>query len=98
MPPAAIAPPGDAPAPGRYTFAADATAAGHRLDRCVADWLPGLSRSRAKALIEAGCVARVAPDAARATMADASHKVKAAEAYAIDVPESVEAAPRPQAI
>ncbi len=94
LPPAAV----DSPAPGPHVFTVDGGVAGDRLDRRIAAWLPGLSRSRGKALIEAGCVAMVAPDAARATMADASRKVKAGEVYEIGVPEAVAAAPLPQAI
>ena len=88
----------DAPAPGLYAFTVDGAESGDRLDRRIAAWLPALSRSRGKALIVAGCVSRRAPDATRATMADASHKVKAAEIYEITVPESVAATPVPQAI
>ena len=88
----------DAPAPGLHTFAVGDAERGDRLDRRIAAWLPALSRSRGKALIEAGCVARLAPDTTRATMADASHKVKAGEIYEITVPESVAATPLPQAI
>ncbi|WP_231712575.1 RluA family pseudouridine synthase [Vineibacter terrae] len=91
-------PEADTPAPGRHTFAVDGADSGDRLDRRIAAWLPALSRSRGKALIEAGCVERTTPDAARATMADASHKVKAGEVYAITIPPSVAAVPLPQAI
>ncbi|MBL8675750.1 MAG: RluA family pseudouridine synthase [Rhodospirillales bacterium] len=72
--------------------------AGQRLDRAVATWLPGLSRSRAKTLIEGDRVTLRAPGGAGATMADASRKVKAGEAYDVDVPESAPAIPLPEAI
>jgi 23S rRNA pseudouridine1911/1915/1917 synthase len=96
LPPADIAT--DSPAAGRYTHTVAAENDGDRLDRRIAAWLPGLSRSRGKALIEAGCVLRLAPGKAGATMADASHKVKAGETYEITVPESVAAIPEPQAM
>src|SRR5262245_33414920 len=89
LPPAAAEAGPDTPAPGLHAFTVDSGEVGDRLDRRIAASLPGLSRSRAKALIEAGYVARVAPDSARATMADASHKVKAAEIYEVTVPEAV---------
>jgi 23S rRNA pseudouridine1911/1915/1917 synthase len=89
--------PDTAPA-GTYTFAVAPGESGDRLDRRLAAWLPGLSRSRGKALIEAGTVRRVESVEKRATMADASHKVKAGEVYEIDIPPSVAAVPEPQAI
>ncbi len=96
LPPADVA--ADAPAAGHYSHTVAAEDDGDRLDRRLAAWLPGLSRSRGKALIESGCVLRQAPGKAGATMADASHKVKAGETYEIRVPESVAAIPQPQAI
>jgi 23S rRNA pseudouridine1911/1915/1917 synthase len=88
----------EAPQPGTYRFTVEAAAAGDRLDRRIAAWLPGLSRSRGKALIAARAVSRLENAERRATMADASHKVKAGEVYEIAVPPSVAATPQPQAI
>jgi 23S rRNA pseudouridine1911/1915/1917 synthase len=88
----------DAPVPGPHRFTVEAGAAGERLDRCVTSWLPGLTRTRSKALIEGGHVARLATDHGRATMAEASHKVKLGERYEIVVPPSAAAIPEPQAI
>ncbi|MFQ5764477.1 MAG: RluA family pseudouridine synthase [Rhodospirillales bacterium] len=64
-----------------------------RLDRFLAGALPALSRSRLKALIEAGQVSR---DGAAAT--DPSAPVRPGEAYVVQVPAPRPAAPRPQAI
>ena len=61
----------------------DELAAGKRLDKCLADALPDLSRSRVQSLIDNGCVRRdahIADDAAR--------KVKPGEVYTIDIPEA----------
>jgi 23S rRNA pseudouridine1911/1915/1917 synthase len=88
----------DGPSPGIHRHVADETDAGDRLDRRVAAWLPGLSRSRAKALIEDGRVSLVAPGERRETLADASRKVKAGETFEIDVPASAPAVPEAQAI
>jgi len=88
----------DGPSPGIHRHVADAGDDGDRLDRRVAAWLPGLSRSRAKALIEDGRVTLLASGERRATLADASRKVKAGEAFAIDVPESAPAVPQAQDI
>jgi len=88
----------DGPSPGIHRRIADEGDAGDRLDRRIAAWLPGLSRSRAKALIEDGRVSLLAPDERRATLADASRKVKAGEIFEIDVPESAPAVPRAQDI
>ena len=88
----------DGPSPGIHRHIADEGDNGDRLDRRVAAWLPGLSRSRAKALIEDGRVALLTPGERRATLADASRKVKAGEAFEIDVPESTPAVPQPQAM
>lgn len=88
----------DGPAPGIHHHLVGEAEAGDRLDRAITAWLPGLSRSRAKALIEDGRVSLLAPGERRATLADASRKVKAGEAFEIDVPESAPAVPQAQDI
>jgi 23S rRNA pseudouridine1911/1915/1917 synthase len=91
-----IAPEG--PPPGIHRHLAGESDAGDRLDRRIAAWLPGLSRSRAKALIEEGRVSLLSAGERRATLADPSRKVKAGEAFEIEVPESAPATPQAQAI
>jgi 23S rRNA pseudouridine1911/1915/1917 synthase len=73
-------------------MASDA-AAGTRLDRLITASLPELSRSRVKALIEAGQVAT-----GGATISDPSYRVKPGQSFAILVPEARPAAPTAQAI
>ncbi len=75
-------------------MAADAGPPGERLDRAVAAAIPELSRSRAKALIEAGSVALQGG----ATISEPSYRVKPGQSFAIFVPEPAAALPRPQAI
>mgnify|MGYP000895457695 CR=1 FL=1 len=62
--------------------------AGARLDAFLARTVPGLSRSRLKALIEAGSVTR-----AGRTIGDAGTRVKPGEVYAVDVPPPAPAEP-----
>jgi 23S rRNA pseudouridine1911/1915/1917 synthase len=66
---------------------------GERLDRFLARRLPGLSRSRLKQLIEAGCVS-----AGGATLSEPSRRVKPGQVFAIAVPEAVPATPQGEAI
>lgn len=67
--------------------------AGTRLDRLLAQHLPDLSRSRVKALVEAGHVS-----AGGATISDPSYRVKPGQTFAIIVPEARPAKPQGQAI
>ncbi len=67
--------------------------AGERLDRLLAARLPGLSRSRIKALIEAGHAR-----AGGRTIMEPSHRVKPGQTFAILIPEALPAEPRAQAI
>ncbi len=84
----------ETPAPaGRHVFAVDEAAAGERLDRFLARVAAGLSRTRIKALVEAGAVTI---DDAPAT--DAAAKVRAAQEVVIDLPEPVAATPAGEAI
>ena len=70
-----------------------AEAAGQRLDRVLSFYLPTLSRSRAKRLIEAGHVTRGGE-----AMRDPAHKARAGQTYVVVLPEAQEAAPAPQPI
>lgn len=76
-----------------HTLLVDAPQAGMRLDKWLADGLPELSRSRIKALIEAGQVA-----GGEGPVADASRKVRTAERYVVTIPPPVAAEPLPEAI
>ena len=67
--------------------------AGGRLDRVLAARIAELSRSRLKALIEAGAVAIDGN-----TIRDPSHRVNAGAAIVVDVPEAQPAAPQGEAI
>jgi len=67
--------------------------AGERLDRLFASRFPELSRSRVKALIEAGRVST-----GGATISEPSHRVKPGQTFAIIIPEPEPAAPAAQAI
>lgn len=67
--------------------------AGARLDRLLADALPELSRSRLKALIQAGHVS-----AAGRTITEPSQRVKQGQTFAIVVPDPVPARPQGQDI
>jgi 23S rRNA pseudouridine1911/1915/1917 synthase len=78
--------------PDRHEVRVDAADAGERLDRVLASRLQ-LSRSRLKALIEAG---RVAADGA--TIRDPSQKVKPGQALVVEVPPPEPDKPVPQAM
>jgi 23S rRNA pseudouridine1911/1915/1917 synthase len=69
------------------------TAAGERLDRWLAAALKDHSRSRIKALIEAGRVML-----AGATITDPSLRVKPGQTYGLDLPEPEAATPQPEKI
>jgi 23S rRNA pseudouridine1911/1915/1917 synthase len=93
----------------RFAATAAAEDAGQRLDRLIAIRLPQLTRSRAKALIEAGHVRTEdvraedveAQDGGKqggATITEPSYRVKPGQIFAIFVPEPEPALPRPQNI
>jgi 23S rRNA pseudouridine1911/1915/1917 synthase len=67
--------------------------AGVRLDRFLVSRFGDFSRSRLQALIRAGSVLRDG-----AAIGDLGHRVKAGEAYTVDVPAPAAAQPQPQAI
>jgi 23S rRNA pseudouridine1911/1915/1917 synthase len=68
-------------------------ASGERLDRALTNVLPGLTRTRVKALIESRRVSL----ADGATIEEPSRKVKTGERYVVDIPEPEPATPLPQA-
>ncbi|MBL8704842.1 MAG: RluA family pseudouridine synthase [Rhodospirillales bacterium] len=79
-----------------HVVSVEAADLGERLDRLIARRLPALSRSRVKALIEAGHVAQ--EDAGGGTITDPSRRVKLGQSYRIAVPEAAPAAPQAQAM
>ncbi len=79
--------------PLTYTVAVGPDKAGQRLDRVLADALPELSRSRLKGLIDDGAVRLDGTP-----MTTPSAKVRAGEAYLVDVPPAAPAEPEAQAI
>ncbi len=68
---------------GRQAFTAGPGDAGERLDRFLATRLPGLTRSRIKALIEEGCL-----ETGGGTIRQPSLRVKPGQTFAITVPEA----------
>ena len=79
---AATPPPSDIPADDLKQAIAPAEAAGTRADRFLAGALEGLSRSRVKALIQAGQVTRDGQ-----TLSDPSEAVPAGVRYVVRVPQ-----------
>ncbi|MBM3647989.1 MAG: RluA family pseudouridine synthase [Alphaproteobacteria bacterium] len=77
---------------GRHYVTVDQDASGERLDRALVAALPGLTRSRVKALIESRRVAL----ADGATIEEPSRKVKTGERFVVDIPEPAPATPLPQ--
>src|SRR5262249_60429596 len=67
---------------GRHIVTIDQGAAGERLDRALAAALPGLTRSRVKALIESRRVAL----ANGSTVEEPSRKVKIRDSFNVHVP------------
>ncbi len=66
---------------------------GARLDKWLSDQLNDLTRSRLKALIEGGALARNGE-----TFTDPSWKIKIGETFRLTMPEIVAATPKPEAI
>jgi 23S rRNA pseudouridine1911/1915/1917 synthase len=77
----------------RYEIEVAPGEAGERLDRLFAARLPEFSRSRVKALIEAGHASL-----GLRTITEPSHKVKAGQWLTLNVPEAAPAEPEAQAI
>ena len=73
----------------RRIVAPPAGAAGGRLDRVLADALPGLSRTRIRRLIEAGSVSF----GRGGTIEEPSYRVKPGQSFAVIVPESADPSP-----
>ena len=65
--------------------------AGMRLDRFLADALPGISRSRIKALLRDGKIFENGE-----TISDASRRVKPGQIFRLEIPEPEPATPKPQ--
>jgi 23S rRNA pseudouridine1911/1915/1917 synthase len=80
-------------AAGRHEVRVEAAEGGTRVDRLLAARLAGLSRSRIKALIEAGALS-----ADGATINEPSLRVKPGQTFAIVIPETRDAEPEAQAI
>lgn len=80
--------------PTTYTVMVPEDKAGARLDRVLANAVPALSRTRLKALMEAGYVER----ADLTVMRDPAAKVKAGEGFTVTVPVAAPATPKAQAI
>ena len=78
---------------GRHIVTIDQGTAGERLDRALAAALPGLTRSRVKALIESRRVAL----ANGSTVEEPSRKVKKGDSFIVDIPEPEPAVPLAQA-
>jgi 23S rRNA pseudouridine1911/1915/1917 synthase len=86
----------DAPAPiaaGRLEVTIEDGSAAERLDAALAKRLPGLSRSRLKALITDGQVS-----SGGATLKDPSRRVNAGDRLTVEVPEAAPAVPQGEAI
>ena len=75
--------------PGRHVVEITLQQAGTRLDRALAEAMPALSRSRVKALIEAGNVAANSG----LTLSEPSMRVKPGQRISIDIPEAIAATP-----
>ncbi|MGE0154760.1 MAG: RluA family pseudouridine synthase [Reyranellaceae bacterium] len=88
-------------APQRHRLVVASAQAGERLDRYLAERLgseiEGLSRSRIKALIEAGHLAIDAGNGLQ-PVREPSRKVKAGETVELFLPQAVPATPQPQAM
>src|SRR6516165_11507821 len=77
----------------KATIVVAETEAGERLDRVLAHHVADLSRTRLKALIEAGAVALDG-----ATIRDPSHRVNSGAGIVVDVPPPEPAKPEPEPI
>jgi len=78
---------------GVHVFAISADDAGARLDKWLSERLDGLTRTRLKALIENGALARD-----EQAFADPSWKLRAGETYRLTLPPVADPAPKAEAI
>src|SRR5690606_30253791 len=85
--------PGGGPVTGSRIIEVAEAETGERIDRLIARRLPALSRSRVKALIEAGHLS-----VEGATINEPSTRVKACQSYLLSVPEPTQALPEAQAL
>ncbi len=83
---------GTSPA-ARSTVVIGAEAAGERLDRALARYLPALSRSRLKQLIEAGHVA-----AGEGVVRDPARRVRCGQTFVVVLPDPAEPVPGAEAM
>jgi 23S rRNA pseudouridine1911/1915/1917 synthase len=90
---AATTPPALQPASDLREAVAPPEAAGTRADRFLASALEGLSRSRVKALIDAGLATRDGT-----AISDPAEPVRAGARYALRIPPAIPTAPEPEAI
>ena len=84
-----------------YTVPVPGDKGGTRLDRLIADALAEISRTRVKALIEAGRVMLAAPavtagGAAPSAVRDPAYRVRAGQRFAVQVPAPAPAVPEAQ--
>lgn len=77
----------------QVTYQVPDDAAGERLDKALAAGLPGLSRSRLRALLEQGCVRE-----GGRTITDPSLRVKSGQTFDVFIPEAEPAQPEAQDI
>lgn len=82
-----------APTASRLTLTVDADHAGTRLDKWLSEAAAGLTRTRIKALMDAGALTRNG-----APFGDGSWKVRSGETYALAVPAPAPAGPRAEVI
>ncbi len=74
-----------------HTITIDDAASGQRLDLALTHALPDLSRTRLKALLDAGCITENG-----APIDDAAKKVRAGQVFTIDIPPAEDATPQAQ--
>lgn len=83
----------DAPGAGTHELLITAEDAGARLDKWLSEKLDGLTRTRLKALIENGALARGGEP-----FTDPSWKLREGEAYRLTLPPAADPTPKPEAI
>ncbi len=88
------------PEPGPIRVTPAPEQAGQRIDRLLADVIGAISRSRVKALIEAGALTRAPTETSRdrVTVTEPAEPARAGVVYTLLVPRAAPAAPLPQSI